>query len=325
STYINQRNCPYFCLVILQVRVIAVALRSEAAAYRCHLCCEGDDISTPLHISEGHVNIHRDHFDFQYGTADIMCPVPSGCKTPSDVTVTSAAEGTEGFYNMTRTSDSFPHNFTVCISTMFDFTNVLQLVQSMEMLQLLGVSRVVIYKTSCDADTQRLLDYYTDKGEVIPWSMSDYLNVSRGWRPEKDPGDLHYHGQLPALNDCVYRYMYQSRYVALHDVDELILPQSVDRYCSLSETHHLQDKENPTWKGISGVNILDHLYHEPPDKSTHTNFKIIVNPRIVFETTVHGLLNPRARGILSEMIYTITALWHFTVMHHSALLMVNNN
>ncbi|XP_029923322.1 uncharacterized protein LOC115370439 [Myripristis murdjan] len=339
-----------------EVRVIAVALRSEAAAYRCHLCCEGDDISTPLHISEGHVNIHRDHFDFQYGTADIMCPVPSGCKTPSDVTVTSAAEdpdvGPPVFLAVLnqRTSDSFPHNFTVCISTMFDFTNVLQLVQSMEMLQLLGVSRVVIYKTSCDADTQRLLDYYTDKGftEVIPWSMSDYLNVSRGWRPEKDPGDLHYHGQLPALNDCVYRYMYQSRYVALHDVDELILPQSVDRWNDLmplleqkngaekcykfenfkfphtfklrppvSETHHLQDKENPTWKGISGVNILDHLYHEPPDKSTHTNFKIIVNPRIVFETTVHGLLNPRASCVWVDN--SLARMYHTRAPSHKGL------
>uniref|UniRef100_A0A667XBH9 Glycosyltransferase family 92 protein n=1 Tax=Myripristis murdjan TaxID=586833 RepID=A0A667XBH9_9TELE len=305
STYINQRNCPYFCPVILQVRVIAVVLRSEAAAYRCHLCCEGHKVSTPLHISEGHVNIHQDHFDFQYGTADIMCPVPSGCETPSHVSVTSAAdvpEGTEGFYNM-----------TVWIQQ-----------DLMEMLQLLGVSRVVIYKTSCDADTQRLLDYYTDKGftEVIPWSMSDHLSVSQGWKPEIDPGDLHYYGQLPALNDCVYRYMYQSRYVALHDVDELILPQSVDRWndlmplleqkngadkCHLfenymfphtfklpppvSETHHLQDKENPTWQGISGVNILDHLYHEPNTNLVRDNFKVIVSPRAVIETSVHGLLS----------------------------------
>uniref|UniRef100_A0A667X3X2 Glycosyltransferase family 92 protein n=1 Tax=Myripristis murdjan TaxID=586833 RepID=A0A667X3X2_9TELE len=266
-----------------------------------HLCCEGHNISTSLHISEGHVNIHKDYFGFQYGTADIMCPVPSGCKTPSHVSVTSAAEGVHITF---------------------------QLVQSMEMLQLLGVSRVVIYKTSCDADTQRLLDYYTDKGfiEVIPWSMSDHLNVSKSWRPEKAPGDLHYYGQIPALNDCVYRYMYQSRYVALHDVDELILPQSVDRWNDLmplleqkngadkcymfenyifpptfklpppvSETHHyLQDKEKPTWQGISGVNILDHLYHEPNTRVVRDNFKIIVSPRAVIETSVHGLLSSYA-------------------------------
>lgn len=68
--------------------------------------------------------------------------------------------------------------------------------------------------------------------EEIPWSLSRFLNVSQGWLPEHGPGDLHYFGQIPALNDCVYRYMYRSRYVALQDIDELILPQSVNRYSS---------------------------------------------------------------------------------------------
>lgn len=45
----------------------------------------------------------------------------------------------------------------------------------------------------------------------------------------KDPADIHYFGQVPVLNDFLYRYMYQSRYVSLHDPDELILPQSVNR------------------------------------------------------------------------------------------------
>ncbi|MEQ2169972.1 hypothetical protein GOODEAATRI_030423 [Goodea atripinnis] len=133
--------------------------------------------------------------------------------------------------NQKALDSSFPHNFTCCFSAMYNFTNVLQLVQNLEMLQLLGVNRVVVYKTNCSADTQRVLEYYSGKGfvEVIPWSLAKYLKVSRKAKPEQDPGDLHYFGQLPALNDCLYRYMYQSKYVALHDLDELILPQSVNR------------------------------------------------------------------------------------------------
>lgn len=64
---------------------------------------------------------------------------------------------------------------------------------------------------------------------MIPWSLSQFLNVSHGWLPEHGPGEIHYYGQIPALHDCVYRYMYQSQYLALQDVDELILPQSVSR------------------------------------------------------------------------------------------------
>ncbi|XP_070762411.1 uncharacterized protein [Enoplosus armatus] len=308
-----------------EVRVIAVVLRNETVAYRCLLCCQEQ-----LHISNGVSSTHKDHFDFAYGTADIMCPLPTGCESPSHITVTTAAAHSEDnpglefleVRNREAKSDSFPYEFTVCLSTMFDFTNVLQLVQSLEMMQLLGVNRVAVYKTSCSPDTQRILDYYTRKGlvEVIPWSLSRFLKVSRGWLPMHGPGDLHYLGQIPALNDCIYRYMYQSKYVALQDMDELILPQSVNSWLELlpllenkygadrcymfennvfpntvmrpppaSQTLPLQ---SPGWQNLSGVNILAHLYQEPIITETHfSNFKIIVNPRIVFSTSVHGLLS----------------------------------
>ncbi|XP_028430213.1 uncharacterized protein LOC114553210 [Perca flavescens] len=309
-----------------EVRVIAVVLRSEKVAYRCILRCQ-----EKRHNSSGVINIHKDHFDFAYGTADIMCPLPSGCETPSHIAVTSDAAFSKDTLiantflevkNRKAPSDSFPYNFTVCISTMFDFTNVLQLVQSLEILKLLGVNRVVVYKTSSSPETQSILDYYTNKGfvEVIPWSLSKFVNVSRGWLPEHGPGDIHYLGQIPALSDCVYRYMYQSRYVALHDMDELILPQSVNSWSELLpllENKYGADRcymfENnvfpitvtlrpptsqplppqdccPGWHNVSGVNILAHLYHEPIISETHySNFKIIVNPRAVFSPTVHGL------------------------------------
>ena len=66
-------------------------LRTEKVAYRCRLSCQDHQ-----HISEGVSSIHRDHFGFAYGTADIMCPIPSGCETPSNITVTSAADKSEG-------------------------------------------------------------------------------------------------------------------------------------------------------------------------------------------------------------------------------------
>ncbi|XP_040902000.1 uncharacterized protein si:zfos-464b6.2 [Toxotes jaculatrix] len=301
-----------------EVRVIAVVQRSEAVDYHCLLCCQDQ-----LHISNGVCSIHTNHFDFAYGTADIMCPLPSACETVSHITVISAAAKPEDkldkefieVKNQKPESDSFPHNFTICLSTMFDFTNALQLVQGLEMLQLLGVDRVVIYKTSCSPEVQLILDYYTHKGlvEVISWPVSRFLKVSRGWLPEVDPGDIHYFGQIPALNDCVYRYMYLSKYVALHDIDELILPQSVDSWlellplletkygadlCYMFENNVFPNTMQPhsktlpsLWPNVSGVDILAHLYQEPVIKEIFNhNFKIIVNPRVVYTPTVHGLL-----------------------------------
>uniref|UniRef100_A0A3Q2ZTY3 Glycosyltransferase family 92 protein n=1 Tax=Kryptolebias marmoratus TaxID=37003 RepID=A0A3Q2ZTY3_KRYMA len=279
-----------------RVRIIAIMLRSQKVAFECHLRCQ-----EKLHISKGVINIYTNHFGFPYGTADIMCSLPSGCETPSHVALTSTVK------NQKEVTDSFPYNFTVCFSTMYNFTNILQLVQSLEMLQLLGVNRVVIYKTNCSVDTQRVLDYYTNKGlvEVIPWSLSNYLNVSRRAYPHQSPADLHYFGQISALNDFLYRYMYQSRYVALHDVDELILPQK--KKLGADKCYRFQNNWFPSeftlpppkpetlppqdqWQNVSGMNFLAHLYREPVLSS---NCKTIVSPRAVFSITVHGVLSSK--------------------------------
>ncbi|XP_029027872.1 uncharacterized protein LOC114868445 [Betta splendens] len=311
-----------------EVRVIAIVLRSEEPDYRCLLCCQDQ-----LRISRGAANVHSNHFWFAYGTAHITCPLPPGCEAASHVALVSSSALYEDLLldyvevkNQEVRNHSFPFDFTVCISTMFEFTNVLQMVQSLEMLQLLGVDRVVIYKSSCNADTQRVLDYYVHKGlvELVSWPLSRLMNVSRSWLPSYSPGDIHYFGQIPALNDCVYRYMYQSRYVALHDLDELILPQTVDSWTALLpllEDEYGADKcyrfennvfpntvRNPppsppgsppgspapvaSWHGVPGVDILAHLHHEPVNrKLRHYGVKYIVNPRVVVAPTVHNLLS----------------------------------
>nr|XP_054599335.1 uncharacterized protein LOC107379849 isoform X1 [Nothobranchius furzeri] len=306
-----------------EVRVIAIVLRSEKVDYRCHLRCENQ-----LNISSGFRFIHHDHFGFPYGAAHIMCPVPLSCESPAHIAITSAASEPKDEMELhflevenQRTDSFYFHDFTVCISTMFNFTNALQLVQSLEMFKILGVNRVVVYKTNCSMETQRALNYYAQTGfvEEVPWSLSEFLSVSDYWSPEHNPGVLHYFGQIPALNDCLYRHMYQAKYVAMHDIDELILPQSVDSWVDLlplleknfgvDKCYQFENNVFPNnivlppsmpetkppaqgcWKSVTGVNILEHLYQEPVNlRNVGKSFKIIVNPQAVFTTSVHGVL-----------------------------------
>lgn len=78
--------------VVSQIRALAVALRSENIDYRCHLCCQGQ-LFTSIH---GVREIHSDHFDFPYGTAEIEYPLPPGCESPSSIAVYSAADTSGG-------------------------------------------------------------------------------------------------------------------------------------------------------------------------------------------------------------------------------------
>ncbi|XP_008424919.1 galactan beta-1,4-galactosyltransferase GALS3-like [Poecilia reticulata] len=350
SAYLEHRTNPP------QVRVIAVVLREETVSYRCVLLCRNNK----NYVSDGILQIHSDHFGFRYGTADIMCLIPSTCDTPSHVAVASATfKGTVQIpamragraaktfskkrrpkflevKNKNKKTESFNHTFTVCLSTMFDFNNVLQFVQSLEMFRFLGVSKVFVYKTSCSDETQRVLNFYTRKGvlEVIPWSMSGFLNVSHGWLPSHGPGDLHYFGQIAALNDCLYRNMYRSKYVALHDVDELILPQTVKTWTELLpllESKYTQNKcfmfennvfpNNVTlprggtdparWRGVPGVDVLAHLHQEPvPKDHVYEKFKIIVNPRLVTAVSVHGVLQSHSMDGCAWVDRNIARMYH---------------
>ncbi|XP_043072667.1 uncharacterized protein si:zfos-464b6.2 [Puntigrus tetrazona] len=317
-----------------QIKTIAIILRHEQATFSCVMCCDEKIVRLPAEYS-----IHSDHFNYDYGTATITCTIRGTCLTPTHVAITASGV-TENImsFKPIRNIDfqtTFPYEFTVCISVMYEYTNVLNLVQAMEMFRLLGAQRVAIYKTNCDERTQKVLDYYEKKGfaEIIPWTVTKYIEVSRGWNINRSPGQLQYFGQIPALNDCVYRYMYQSHYVALHDLDEFILPLKVKTWKELlpeletkygsdigfefennvfpfnAEGHadYGQDK----WKNIQGSNILNYINRVPNLPNTFNNYKIIVNPRLVLKTTVHGLLDSVNGKSTVRVDNSIARIYHF--------------
>ncbi|XP_062860510.1 uncharacterized protein LOC134323023 [Trichomycterus rosablanca] len=331
GSYIEHR------LKVKTLKTIAIVLRSEKAEYQCFLCCNGTNISVPATYS-----IHSDHFDYDYGTADITCQVPETCTTPMHVAITSPSPPGEASQNVhvlqpvrnQQTRDVFPYEFTACISTMFYYTNVLGLVQAMEMFKILGVQWVAIYKTSCDPAVQKVLDYYVKQNfvEIIPWTISSYIKVSRGWNISESPGELHYFGQIAALNDCVYRYMYQSRYVALQDLDEFILPlklknwtelfpelerkygqnkgfQFENNYFPLSINDTNPDYSLDLWKKVVGINILDHIYRLSNQDLKYEQYKVITNPRLVFSPSVHGI--QKSVNGLAWVDRNIARMYHF--------------
>ncbi|XP_041669214.1 uncharacterized protein LOC121526620 isoform X2 [Cheilinus undulatus] len=182
-------------------------------------------------------------------------------------------------------------------------------------LRLLGVDRVVIYNTSCGPELDRLLKTYsrTDFVEMVPWPIDLMMTPSRGWLFSQSGGDLHYFGQLTTLNECIYRSMERSRYVLLNDIDEIIMPYKHNSLMSLMSMlqqqhpktgvflieNHIFPKKyfEPSgrfhlsqWDKVPGVNILEHIYREAPDRSKYHPHKIIVQPRSVEQVSVHEVL-----------------------------------
>ncbi|XP_012708026.3 uncharacterized protein LOC105917700 [Fundulus heteroclitus] len=313
SAYMDQR-VPGF-----DIRFIGMFRRDSMQELHCFFCCSGYiSETTPAKVLQ-----HSDNFGFPFVTTDVMCQIPPECNATHVTLLTQPRpeNGSEHTWlpirnKKTNGEEDKKMDFTVCISNLFgDYNNVLQFAQTLEMYRLLGVNRVVIYNTSCGPDLDRLLESYKQEGfvEVVPWPIDKHMNPSRGWLFSEHGGDIHYFGQLTTLNECIYRSMERSRYVLLNDIDEIIMPYQEDSLKSLMDRlqtqfpnvgvflieNHIFPKKHfepsgkfhlPQWNGVPGINILEHIYREEPDRKIYHPYKMLVQPRMVEQTSVHSVL-----------------------------------
>ncbi|XP_069800000.1 uncharacterized protein [Dendropsophus ebraccatus] len=316
------------------VRVLGIVHHMEVKKLCCYFCCTGQKA---LLSADATIDVHLDRFGFPFGLADINCRMPPTCQAshmyiaePSD----TDSETWPRFEIRNREREQFSANFTVCISTMFgNYSNALQFIQTIEMYKLLGAQRVTIYSKSCTQLVKDILDYYIKEGtvEVVPWPIEKYLRSTGKWRLEgNNDGDIGYYGQLSTLNDCLYRNMYRSKYVLLNDLDEIILPfqhmtwdsmmeslqrENPDVGVFLFESHNfpqtaVTDGNFPgvsSWKNVPGFNLLNHVHREPDRPSVFNARKMIVDPRKVFQTSVHSVLKSQGQ---TQNVPLKTALVH---------------
>ena len=87
------------------------------------------------------------------------------------------------------------------------------LIEFIEMSQILGASLITLYIGSMTLDPSVLLSRYPDTVRIIQWRTFD-------------ADSLYYHGQILINSDCFYRSMYEVEYLALIDLDEMILPRT---------------------------------------------------------------------------------------------------
>ncbi len=104
----------------------------------------------------------------------------------------------------------------LCTVTYFNLDSY-RLLEWVEMQRILGVTGIVLYNTSLNLQTSRVLNHYYSIG---------YMDVRQAWRvAEKFYRDeIGLLNQL-VLNDCLYRYMHTFKHIMILDPDEVILPQ----------------------------------------------------------------------------------------------------
>ncbi|XP_035378826.1 uncharacterized protein LOC113590768 isoform X2 [Electrophorus electricus] len=308
-----------------QINILTIMNRTHFESFTCIICCDKHG----LEISAVLLDKHSDHFGFPFVTTDAFCSVESTCNA-THVTISRPENLLDTQSHMYLPihkymihNRKFDVDFTLCISCLFGgYNNVLQLVQTIETYKLLGVERVVIYKTHSGPELEKVLQSYKEEGtlEIIPWPIHHFLEPSKGWNYELHSGEVHYYGQQATLNDCIHRNRQRSRYVLLNDADEIIMPyqhaslrqlmeelqgQQPDVATFIFQTHVFSKNvangsarfDLPQWRHVPGINILRHIHREPIRWFVNNPSKMIVNPRKVVQTSVHHVVKSSGRTL----------------------------
>lgn len=170
-------------------------------------------------------------------------------------------------------------DFAVCVKGL-DFLHEdlsVRLVEWIELLGILGAEKVFFYELQVHPNISKVLRYYEKLGRV----ESTPLTLPGG-QPNV-PGFQHMYlvrkvnhkrqNELIPYNDCLYKNLYTYKYIALLDVDEVIMPVNMMSWKELMDVVEVKALEirNETRASynVRNVYFLDDLIH------THGWFKDI--------------------------------------------------
>ncbi|PSN43298.1 hypothetical protein C0J52_21514 [Blattella germanica] len=205
----------------------------------------------------------------------ITCLIPQKFKTivPSSVSIVekpcdTSTNNLRIVYNKPKKKKKF----AVCVKGL-DFLHEdlsVRLVEWIELLGILGADKIFFYELQVHPNISKVLQYYQklDRVSVTPLTLA-------GGQPNV-PGFQHLYlkakltnkrqNELIPYNDCLYKNLYTYEFIALLDIDEIIMPINGMSWHELMDTVLLKAKtENNGSRAsynVRNVYFLDDLIHD---------------------------------------------------------------
>ncbi|CAH1798794.1 unnamed protein product [Owenia fusiformis] len=174
------------------------------------------------------------------------------------------------FKNISQNPNNFSKEFCVCVEgPIYGRIPPRKLIETLEMYRVLGVEKVLIYNEDISGDLMPILKEYVNEGyvELLNWNIRKYKPRRR---------KLHYYGQSLLINDCLYRIMWETRYIAFLDLDEFIIPRVGDTFQEL-----IQNISSP---GTAGYRFMNAFY------TPNNNSDVHAYKQEIFTNTKRGAL-----------------------------------
>ncbi|XP_063541610.1 uncharacterized protein LOC134750379 [Cydia strobilella] len=135
--------------------------------------------------------------------------------------------------------DHAQKEFAVCVKGL-DFQHEdlsVRLVEWIELVRLLGADKVFFYELQVHPNISKVLAYYRARGIVestpitLPGGQPNLPGLQHVYMKKRLNNKRQM--ELVPYNDCLYRHMYQYRWITLLDVDEVIVPMEDPDWSSL--------------------------------------------------------------------------------------------
>lgn len=161
----------------------------------------------------------------------IACRVPPLGKPPSSVSlVEKRCDTATNHLRVIYNKPERKKDFAVCVKGL-DFLHEdlsVRLVEWIELISLLGADKIYFYELQVHPNVTKVLQHYQRLGMVhvtpltlpggqpnVPAFQHMYLTKKTNHKRQNE---------LIPYNDCLYKHMYEYEYIALLDVDEVIMP-----------------------------------------------------------------------------------------------------
>lgn len=164
-------------------------------------------------------------------------------------------------------------DFAVCVKGL-DFLHEdlsVRLVEWIELLRLLGADKIFFYELQVHPNITKVLEYYEARGAVtvtpitLPGGQPNLPGLQHMYLKKKTTNKRQM--ELIPYNDCLYRHMYEYRWLALLDIDEVIVPLEDADWSALMRRVEplaapLPGKPRRSSYHASNLYYLDSLRHE---------------------------------------------------------------
>jgi hypothetical protein len=223
------------------------------------------------------------------------------------------------------------HTLAVCVKPMTGQFSVSRIVEWLELHMAAGYDNFILYDTDVQGSTRYVLEYYENKGLLTVRHFPFLMAILSLAERKTSIGDnlryaLYQQVYLVALHDCILRFYPSYRYLAMVDLDEVILPaknRSIIDLVAEVERHipnvvsymfytywHFQEFSPPS------PNISDHLYIQKTASAPQPSLdqpKSLILTSLTLTVNWHGVLDVLDSAQIPR--YLLSSTEHGAVHH----------